>query len=200
MQTNGTVTPGQRWRAARLAAGLSADDAAQLAECSRNTIYDLEKDDQGVTLRIMLRVAAAIGTTIGEIFCDHTDQQERVPSELRPLLEPLMPFTKQQREQIVRNIAANMSFQQMMYGVVPQPATLKDGSISVQNHKQPSSMEWRNGSITNGMSNTHAGNPDVESATQNQDLTSFLSGERPEAARASHAKNRTEVPRAAKKR
>ncbi len=103
------LTPGQRWRSAREAAGLSAAEAAELSGASRSTIYDLEKDDEGVTYRMMKQVATVYGITLAAIFADD-NQTERVPIEFRPLLEPLMPLTQQAREAVIRNIASNLRF------------------------------------------------------------------------------------------
>jgi transcriptional regulator with XRE-family HTH domain len=112
----GTVpTAGQRWRAAREAAGLSVAEAAGLAGVHRNTIYDLEKDDDGVTLRMMNRVAPIYGITLSEIFTDDA-APERVPMEFRPLLEPLLPLSQQAREAIIRNVASSLSFMRTLYG------------------------------------------------------------------------------------
>jgi len=113
-------TPGQRWKAAREAAGLSAADAATLAGVHRNTIYDLEKDDEGVTLRMMKRVAPVYGIEMADIFQPDMDA-ERVPNELRPLADLLRPLTQQDRESIVRNIATNLSFMGRLYGRAHTP-------------------------------------------------------------------------------
>ena len=115
------TTPGQMWRQGREEAGLSVVAAAELAGVHRNTIYDLEKDDDGVTLRMMKKVADVYGKSLGEIFRD--DQTpERVPVEFRPLLEPLRPLSFPQRVSLIRNVAANLSFMGTVYGAVTTAA------------------------------------------------------------------------------
>lgn len=107
-------TPGQRWKAYREHAGLSAAEAAKLAGVSRQTIYDVEKDDDGVTLRMMRRIAAVYGVTLGEVFRDqHTPI--RVPNEFRPLMDALLPLNLIQREALIRNVAANLTFMATTY-------------------------------------------------------------------------------------
>lgn len=120
------MSHGERWKSAREAAGFSVQEAADAVGLHRNTIYKLEKGDDDVTLRLMLRVAAGYGINLGAIF-DEGERRERVPVEFRPLLEPLMPMTQQQRENIIRNIAASLSFMGSIYGGVPQVTTLNDG-------------------------------------------------------------------------
>lgn len=106
---------GQRWKVAREAAGYSTvKEAAQAVGCHRNTIYKLENGDEDVTMRMMMRVAPIYGRTLGQILGE-SDGAERTPREFRPLLEPLRPLSVEQREKLVRNIAANLDFMHTLY-------------------------------------------------------------------------------------
>lgn len=138
-------TPGQRWKAAREAAGLSAADAASLAGVHRNTIYDLEKDDEGVTLRMMKRVAPVYGVDLGDIFQPDAESPERVPIELRPLADILRPLTQQDRESIVRNIATNLSFMGRLYGRSYEVETRKVATSGLQNETSRSAGTYTSG-------------------------------------------------------
>ena len=111
------TTPGQQWRQSRDEAGLSAQAAADLAGVHRNTIYDIEKDEDGVTLRVMKKVADVYGKSLGEIFRDDRTP-ERVPAEFQPLLEPLRLLTFPQRVSLIRNVASNLSYMATVYGSV----------------------------------------------------------------------------------
>lgn len=102
-------TIGDKWKEAREAAGLSAIQAADLAGLHRNTIYDLENDKDGVTLRVMKQVAAVYGVALAEIFAVN-GERETVPSELRPLTDALSPLSHEARLAVVRNIASNLRF------------------------------------------------------------------------------------------
>jgi SOS-response transcriptional repressor LexA len=88
--------------------------AAAAAGVHRNTVYDLEKDDEGVTYRVMLKVAATYGVGLGEVFSDDS-APNRVPAEYRPLAEQLAPLQSAQRIAVVRNIASNLSMMRMVY-------------------------------------------------------------------------------------
>lgn len=122
---------GDRWKSARQAAGLSAQQAADAIGVHRNTIYGLEKGEDGATLRLMSRVADLYGVTLGYIFKDE-GQQERVPVEFRPLLEPLRPLDQAARESIIRNIAANLNFMSTLYAVGAQkPREVEEETISL---------------------------------------------------------------------
>lgn len=61
------------FRSARLAKGLKAVDLAFAAQCSVPTIYNLESGNYQPSLRMARRLAAALGTTVDEIF--PSDQQ-----------------------------------------------------------------------------------------------------------------------------
>jgi DNA-binding XRE family transcriptional regulator len=105
---------GERWRAAREAAGFGVQEAATAADVHRNSIYDLEKGDEKSTLRLMNRVAATYGVTLGYIFREE-NAPERLPAEYRPLDERLRPLDMQARESIIRNIAANLGFMASLF-------------------------------------------------------------------------------------
>lgn len=122
------VTAGQRWKVAREAAGLSVLDAAKLGGVHRNTIYDLEKDDEGVTLRLMKHVAAVYGVTLSDIFCDEPTR-ERVPADFRPLADLLEPLDAEARQAFIRNVAANARF---MARLVTVPTPSKTGATNDQ--------------------------------------------------------------------
>jgi DNA-binding XRE family transcriptional regulator len=109
-------------------AGFSATAAAEAAGVHRNTIYDLEKDEDGVTLRLMKRVADAYGKTLGEIFQDERTP-ERVPVEFRPLLEPLRALDFPARVSLIRNVAANLNFMASQFASAA-PTTLRSEEVA----------------------------------------------------------------------
>lgn len=123
-------TVGQRWRAARAAAGLSATQAATLVGVHKNTIHDLEKDKDGATLRMMRRVAAVYGISLGEIFATEP-ARESVPKELLPLVEFIDPLPFEDRVALVLNVTTNLRFAASLARAPRDvdPPALTDGRI-----------------------------------------------------------------------
>lgn len=110
-----SATPGERLKSYREAAGLSVIEAAELAGINRNTVYDMEKDDEGVTMRMLKRYIPVLGVTLSMVFRDE-NEPERVPVEFHPLLEPLRGYDQPTREAVIRNVASNLTFMQMTAG------------------------------------------------------------------------------------
>jgi DNA-binding XRE family transcriptional regulator len=121
-------------------AGLSAADAASLAGVHRNTIYDLEKDDDGVTMRVMKKVAAVYGKSLGEIFHDEKTP-ERVPVEFRPLLEPLRVLDFPARVALIRNMAANLNFMAAQFSSAAATSLLNVEVAEGRNHREYASSQ-----------------------------------------------------------
>lgn len=110
-------TVGDKWKAAREMAGLTAIDAARLAGLHKNTIYDLEKGKDGATLRVMRHVADIYGKSLAEILTTDATPVEVLPVEYRPLAEALQPLTFEARVSIVKNIASNLRFMSQLISV-----------------------------------------------------------------------------------
>lgn len=107
MRVEQEASVGERLRLARENAGLSASAAADLIGVHENTIYSMEKDAEARQLQLVRKAAETYGMTMGDLFGAPSSQ---VPTELRPMLEPLLPFTLERRISIVRNIASNLRF------------------------------------------------------------------------------------------
>lgn len=103
---------GAKLRQAREDAGLSAEAAGKLIGVHENTIYATERDAESRQLSLLRKACIVYGITFAQLF---GEAEPRIPSEFRPLLEPLLPFTLDQRIAIIKNIASNMGFMASLY-------------------------------------------------------------------------------------
>ncbi len=127
---------GSRWKGAREAAGLSVAQAAKASGYSEAHIYKVENGDDGATLRVIQKLADVYGVTLGEIFRDES-QPVRVPSELRPMLEALAPLSQHARISVVRNIASNLRFMQMLSGGAEESLQIKGSNLPSSSTTMP---------------------------------------------------------------
>lgn len=123
------VTPEQRWRAAREAAGFSMDAAARAAGVAKGNIQKLERGDPGVTLRMAHLIAATYGVTFAQIYRDE-NEPERIPAYLVPLAVELLPLDMNSRVAIVKNLASSLGYMATLYAGVAVSSVTEASDVS----------------------------------------------------------------------
>lgn len=124
-------TFGENWREAREESGIgSPEQVSELLatlypsepkKClSRNYIYELERGVANPTLNVMQLLADTYGTPLARIFTvgELAPSQDALPTEYRPLEAVLRPLAREDRESIVRNLAASVAMQARVFGGV----------------------------------------------------------------------------------
>jgi transcriptional regulator with XRE-family HTH domain len=124
------ATVGERIKLVREARGWTQEKLADEAKISRGFLSDVEKHGKNISLDLLLRIATALGASVGHLATGDGDQ----PGERKPIMIP--PELSQAAEEMHLSYPETIDLLEAYNSVVARRSNRSKGTMSTKDWKE----------------------------------------------------------------
>jgi len=124
------ATVGERIKLVREARGWTQEKLADEAKISRGFLSEVEKHGKNISLDLLLRIATALGASVGYLATGDGDQ----PGERKPIMIP--PELSQAAEELNLSYPATIDLLEAYNSVVARRSNRSKGTMSAKDWKE----------------------------------------------------------------